>query len=178
MTGRCVIRAGSSQSSVCDGSVLNVPTMTSALCVTTVTSTTCVIVSFASTLLEVFGNKMSLSLLIENKTLILLLDFNHFSTTGRCSGTAHYNFSIRQAAINIAAFVTSSFKIFLTRGQLFRDVEPRVICQFFVSLSGSLLNILQLFMSFSQNPKLLQHLADGINYTSWRFAAICFRPFI
>ena len=35
-------------------------------------------------------------------------DFNHFSTTGRCSGPAHYDVSIRQAAR--AAFVTSSFK--------------------------------------------------------------------
>ena len=38
---------------------------------------------------------------------------NHFGTTGRCSGPAHYDFSIRQAAR--AAFVTSSFKIFLTQ---------------------------------------------------------------
>ena len=48
---------------------------------------------------------------------------NHFSTTGRCSGPSHYDLSIRQAAR--AAFVMSSFKIFLT--QTFRDVEPRVI---------------------------------------------------
>ena len=33
---------------------------------------------------------------------------NHFSTTGRCSGPAHYDVSIRQAAR--AAFVTSSLK--------------------------------------------------------------------
>ena len=46
--------------------------------------------------------------LIEEKNNI-----NHFSTTGRCSGPAHYNISIRQAAR--AAFVTSSFKIFLTQ---------------------------------------------------------------
>ena len=39
--------------------------------------------------------------------------FNHFSTTGRCSGPARYDVSIRQAAR--AAFVTSSFKIFLTQ---------------------------------------------------------------
>ena len=38
---------------------------------------------------------------------------NHFSTTGRCSGPAHYDVSIRQAART--AFVTSSFKIFLTQ---------------------------------------------------------------
>ena len=38
---------------------------------------------------------------------------NHFSTTGRCSGPAHCDVSIRQAAR--AAFVTSSFKIFLTQ---------------------------------------------------------------
>ena len=38
---------------------------------------------------------------------------NHFSTTGRCSGPANYDVSVRQAAR--AAFVTSSFKIFLTQ---------------------------------------------------------------
>ena len=38
-------------------------------------------------------------------------EFNHYRTTGRCSGPAHYDVSIRQAAR--AAFVTSSFKIFL-----------------------------------------------------------------
>ena len=38
---------------------------------------------------------------------------NHFSTTGRCSGPAHYDVSIWQAAR--AAFVTSSFKISLTQ---------------------------------------------------------------
>ena len=39
--------------------------------------------------------------------------FNHYRTTGRCSGPSHYDVSIRQAAR--AAFVTSSFKIFLTQ---------------------------------------------------------------
>ena len=38
---------------------------------------------------------------------------NHFSTTGRCCGPAHYDVAIRQAAR--AAFATSSFKIFLTQ---------------------------------------------------------------
>ena len=38
---------------------------------------------------------------------------NHFSMTGHCSGPAHYDVSIRQAAR--AAFVTSSLKIFLTQ---------------------------------------------------------------
>ena len=38
---------------------------------------------------------------------------NHISTTGRCSGSVHYDVSIRQAAR--AAFVTSSFKIFVTQ---------------------------------------------------------------
>ena len=42
-----------------------------------------------------------------------ILYINHFSTTGRCSGTAHYDISIRQDAT--AALVTSSFKIFLTQ---------------------------------------------------------------
>ena len=39
--------------------------------------------------------------------------FNHYRTTGRCSGPAHYDVSIRQAAR--AAFVASSFKILLTQ---------------------------------------------------------------
>ena len=39
-------------------------------------------------------------------------NFNHFSATGRCSGPAHYDVSIRQAGR--AASVTSCFKIFLT----------------------------------------------------------------
>ena len=82
-----------------------------------------------------------------------------------CSGPAHYDVSIRQAAR--AAFVTSSFKIFLT--QNFPRCRSHVLyiafegddsaiqwCQFCLSLSGSLFNILQLFASFSQNPKLLQ----------------------
>ena len=54
---------------------------------------------------------MFLWLLNFSHVLIILL--NHFSTTGRCSGPAHYDVSIRQAAR--AAFVTSSFKIFLTQ---------------------------------------------------------------
>ena len=41
------------------------------------------------------------------------MSFNHFSTTGRCSDPAHCDVSIRQAPR--AAFVTSSFKIFLTQ---------------------------------------------------------------
>ena len=36
------------------------------------------------------------------------------------------------------------------------DVSAIQWCKFSVSLSASLLNILQLFASFSQNPKLLQ----------------------
>ena len=89
---------------------------------------------------------------------------NHFSTTGRCSGPAHYDVSIRQAAR--AAFVTSSFKIFSTQtfprcGATCYILPSRAMTQLFngvhcVSLRGSLLNILQLFASFSQNPILLQ----------------------
>ena len=38
----------------------------------------------------------------------------------------------------------------------FEDDDSAIqCCQFCVSLSGSLFNILQLFASFSQNPKLL-----------------------
>ena len=40
-------------------------------------------------------------------------EINHYRTIGHCSGPAHYDASIRQAAR--AAFVTSSFKIFLTQ---------------------------------------------------------------
>ena len=64
------------------------------------------------------------------------------------------------------AFVTSSFKIFLTQtfprcgATLYiafeGDVSAFQWCQFCVSLNGSILNFLQLFASFSQNPKLLQ----------------------
>ena len=87
----------------------------------------------------------------------ILYSLNHFSTTGRCSGPAHYDVSIRQAAR--AAFVTSSLKIFLT--QNFSAMWSHVLyiafegddsaiqwCQFCVSLSGSLFNILQLFAEF------------------------------
>ena len=46
------------------------------------------------------------------------------------------------------------------------DVSAIQWCQFCVSLSGSLLNILHLFARlFSQNPKLQQWRTDGINYT-------------
>ena len=41
------------------------------------------------------------------------MHFNHFSTIGRISGPAHYDVSIRQAAIE--AFLASSFKIFWTQ---------------------------------------------------------------
>ena len=36
------------------------------------------------------------------------------------------------------------------------DASAIQLCEFCLSLSGSLLNILQYFASFSQNPKLLQ----------------------
>ena len=45
--------------------------------------------------------------------VFLSMSLNHFSTTGRCRCPAHFDVSIRQAAR--AAFVTSSFKIFLTQ---------------------------------------------------------------
>ena len=44
---------------------------------------------------------------------VLNLFINHYRMTGCCSGPAHYDVSIRQAAR--AAFVASSFKIFLTQ---------------------------------------------------------------
>ena len=83
---------------------------------------------------------------------------SHSSTTGLCSGPAHYDISIRQAAR--AAFVTSSVKIFLTQtfprcgatcyNTAFEDdVSAIQWCQFCVSLSGSLLNILQLLTTLA-----------------------------
>ena len=41
-------------------------------------------------------------------------------------------------------------------------------CQFCVSLSGSLFNILQLFASFSRNPKLLQWRTVLTTLAIWR----------
>ena len=87
---------------------------------------------------------------------------------GHCSGTVHDDISIPQAST--VAFVTSSFKIFLTQtfprcGATCYILPSRAMSQLFngvnfvyISLSGSLLllNILQLFESFSQNPKLPQ----------------------
>ena len=46
-------------------------------------------------------------------SLLDISTINHYRTTGRCSGPAHYDVSIRQAGR--AAFVTSSSKIFLTQ---------------------------------------------------------------
>ena len=56
-----------------------------------------------------------------NTGMVAILNFqsgnrksiNHFSTIGLYGGPAHYDISIRQAAIE--AFVTSSFKIVLTQ---------------------------------------------------------------
>ena len=109
--------------------------------------------------------------------------FNHFSTTGRCSGPPRYDTWRRQAARPRAAIVTSSFKIILTQtyplcgstclqGRCLLSIQW---CQFCLSLSGSLLKIMQLFASFSQYSKLLQWRTVLLH---WRFAALCFRPFI
>ena len=71
--------------------------------------------------------------------------FNHFSTIGLYGGPAHYDVSIRQAAIE--AFITSSFKIFLTQtfprcGATCYILPSRAMSQLFngvncVSLSGT-----------------------------------------
>ena len=93
------------------------------------------------------------------------VSFNHFSTIGRNCGTTHYIPSIRPAAI--AAIGNVKFlNLFNTNFSAMwshvlyiafeGDVSAIHWCQFCVSLSGSLLNILQLFASFSQNPKFLQ----------------------
>ena len=94
-----------------------------------------------------------------------MIFIKHFSTTGRCSDPAHYDVSIRQAAR--AAFVTSSFKIFLTQtflrcGATCFILPSRAMTRLFNGVNfvyrsvEVYLNILQLFASFSQNLKLLQ----------------------
>ena len=61
--------------------------------------------------------------------------FNHFfSMIGRCTGPAHYEVSIRQATR--AAFITSSFKIFLTQtfplcGAMCNILPSRAMTQLF-----------------------------------------------
>ena len=70
---------------------------------------------------------------------------NHFSTIGLYGGPAHYDVSIRLAAIE--AFITSSFKIFLTQtfprcGATCYILPSRAMSQLFngvncVSLSGT-----------------------------------------
>ena len=59
--------------------------------------------------------RQCLSSFIVPRTVTILygIHVNHYRTIGRVSGPAHYDVSIRQAAR--AAFVTSSFKIFLTQ---------------------------------------------------------------
>ena len=97
--------------------------------------------------------------------------FNHFSTTG---GTAHDDVSIRQAALKAAreAFVTSSFKIFLTQTFPLCGATCYIIiafegddsaiqwCQFCLSLSGI----------FPRTRMLLcvQHLDEHADYVKTR----------
>ena len=84
---------------------------------------------------------------------------NHFSTIGLYGGPAHYDVSIRQAAIE--AFITSSFKIFLT--QTFLRCGATCYCLQGRCHSFSMVSIVYrsverfavIFASFSQNPKLL-----------------------
>ena len=107
----------------------------------------------------------------------VLMSLLHFSTTGLYSGPAHYDVSIRQAAIE--AFVKSSFKIFLTQ------TFPRrgATCYIFPSRAMS-----QLF-----NGVTMEHFADicefllesetstiysGRYFLHWQFGVLCFRPFI
>ena len=87
--------------------------------------------------------------------------FNHFSTIGLYGGPAHYDVSIWQAAIE--AFVTSSFKIFLTHtfprcGATCYILPSRAMSQLFNGVNFVYRSVehLPLFASFSQNPKLLQ----------------------
>ena len=81
------------------------------------------------------------------------ITFNHFSTTGLYSGPAHYDVSIRQAAIE--AFVRSSFKIFLVQtfprcGATCYILPSRAMSQLFngvnsVSLRGTFCRYLRWF---------------------------------
>ena len=65
-------------------------------------------------------NEIVIGLDLDSKRVFESSAVNHFSMTGRCSGPAHYDVSIRQAAV--AAFVTSSLKIFLTFSSRSRNI--------------------------------------------------------
>ena len=76
--------------------------------------------------------------------------FNHFSTKGSCSGPAHYDVSIRQA------FVTSSFKIFLTQtfprcGATCYVLPSRAMTQLFNGVNFLYL-VFHVFASHSLSP--------------------------
>ena len=84
-------------------------------------------------------------------------------------GPAHYDVSIRQAAIE--AFVTSSFKIFLTQtfprcGATCYILPSRAMSQLFngvnfLSLRWTFCHYLRVFVTESETSTI----ADGINYT-------------
>ena len=94
---------------------------------------------------------------------------DHFSTAGLYSGPAHYDVSIRQAAIE--AFVKSSFKIFLTQtfprcGATCYILPSRVMSQLFngvncVSLRGTFcryLRVLVRIRNFYNSGRYLLHI--------------------
>ena len=80
--------------------------------------------------------------------------FTHFSTIGLYGGPAHYDVSVRQA--DIEAFVTSSFKIFLTQtfprcGATCYILPSRAMSQLFngvnfLSLSGTYCHYLRVLV--------------------------------
>ena len=92
-----------------------------------------------------FVQRVELILKIIIILLIIFLGFiNHFSTTGLYGGPAHYDVSIRQAAIE--AFVKSRFKIFLTQtfprcGATCCILPSRAMSQLFSGVNSLSLNL-------------------------------------
>ena len=94
------------------------------------------------------------------------MNINHFSTTGRCSGPAHYDVSIRQAAR--AAFATSSFKIFLTQtfprwGATCYILPSRAMTQLFNGVNFVYRSVVQVYLTFCSYLRVLVRIRNFYN---------------
>ena len=114
----------------------------------------------------------------------LCCQLNHFSMTGRCSGPAHYDVSIRQAAT--VAFITSSFRIFLTQtfprcGGTCYILPLRTMSQRFNGVDFMYRSV-EVYWTFCSYLRVLVRIRNFYNvrryYLHWRFVDLCFRPFI
>ena len=106
---------------------------------------------------------------------------NHFRTIGRYRGPAHYDVSIRQA--DIAAIVTSNFKIFLTQtfprcGATCYILPWRAMSQRFngVNFVYRSVEVYRTFWSYLRLLVRIRYFYNGELH--WRFGVLCFRPFI